>query len=165
MGEADHAQAVIEPAAGLPRLDDRVTALHEQDVPDRRGGRVGIPLRLPLPEIGGGADHAHDALPLEFAIKGELALRLGVRVVLRAEVDPAVEALVGAGQDRREDEPEFAGAQIGDADGAGAAALRGHALGALDLARLVRAELEVAIPEHGVHGQVKVSINSEHRSS
>ena len=94
-----------------------------------------------------------------------MALGLGVRVVLRAEVDPGVQPLVSARKDGGEYEPELSGAKIGEADGAGAAALLGHAFGPLDLARLVRAELEIAVPEQGIHGQVEVSINSEHRSS
>ncbi len=165
MGETDHPQAVVEPAAGLLGIDDRVAALHQQDVADRRRGRVGVPLRLPPLQVGGGADHAHDPLSLELAVERELALRLGVGVVLRAEVDPAVQALVGAGEDGREDEAELAGPEIGDADSAGATTLGGHALGPLNLARLMRAELEVAVPEHRIHSQIKVSINSEHRSS
>ena len=46
VGETDHPQPVVPPEPGLLRVDDRVGAFHQQDVADRRAGRVRLPLRF-----------------------------------------------------------------------------------------------------------------------
>src|SRR5215213_6156789 len=162
MGGSDHAQPILPPEPGLLRRDDRVGSFHKQDEPERRAGGVRLPGHAPGVQVGSGADEPDDLLSLQLLVVGELSLRLGEGDLVGAEVDAAVLAVVFTRDHGSEDEPDLARPQIREADGSGCPSLLGHPLLALDAPRLMRAEGQVPVPHHGVHGQIEVSVDYEH---
>ena len=165
VGQTDHAQPVVPPEPGLLRRDDRVGAFHEQDEAERRARRVRLPGGAPGVQVGSGADEPDDPLSLQLLVVGELPLCLGEGDLVGAEVDVAVLAVVLARDHRGEDEPDLARPQIREPDRPRRPPLLGHPLLALDAPRLVRAEGEIAIPHHGVHRQIEMSVDDEHGCS
>ena len=161
MGEADDAQTVVPPGVNLVGRDDRVGPLHAEDDPERRRLGVGAPLVHMGFEGRPVHQDAHDALPLQLAVVGELAAGMGAGDLVRREVDLGVALRLDAGDDRRQADGNLGPPQVREADGAGGPALLGHP--SLLLPDLVRAPAQVPVPEQGVVGEVEVPVDHDHR--
>jgi hypothetical protein len=111
-------------------------------------------------EVAARANRPHQILALELAVERQLSLAVRVGDLVGAEIDWRRAFRVHPAQDRRAAKADPAALQIRETDRPGGPALGCHV--GLQRAGLMRAELEIPVPDHGVHRQVKMRVNDEH---
>jgi len=142
--EHERAHAALVPQVQLGGLGDRVGALKGQNQADGRGGGVGVPGRGVVGQRGGRREDAHVAAGFEAAVVGQLARGLGVGHVLGGPVAHGppggacgVYPRLGPGQQGGQARAKTCGPQLGQAGGAGVAAV-GSARAAGGWSRYIR---------------------------
>ena len=160
VGETDHAQAVLPPGLDLLGPDDRVSPLHGEDESQWFGAASLLPGAGVLIEGSGVADDADFPLAFEHAVVGELALGAGVGDLLTGRTGRGTAGTGGARDDGDHGDEQFGPAHLREGGGVASPALLGHAgLGPADLGH---AQIQVAVPLQGVHGQVEVGVDHQH---
>ena len=148
-------------------IDDRVGALHRQDVADRRVRRVSRPVSPVFVELARGADHPQRPATLEQLVVGELAAGGRRGDLLVGEVEASPPGAVGrltlrprTGQQRRLAGRDRAATHLRQRGGRSPP--RGVVRpGALALVECVQLERDVAAPRQGVPGQVQMPVEDD----